>query len=125
MRRYVLFAAVCALLAACGAGTDAAAPLLDELRRELQPGIGLLQAQAALQARGATTSTRAGAECAALVEASRTSTGLRPRGGPCVFGKIPVAQGRFGMHTDVIVQLVFAADGRLADASFEALESWR
>ncbi|MGE5469077.1 MAG: hypothetical protein ACM3Y9_16775 [Ignavibacteria bacterium] len=112
-------------LAGCGGTNDGAAPLLLELQKEFQPGLGLVQTQAALQARGATTTTRSAENCAALVGQARVQTQLQPRGGPCIFGKLPGRRDRLGWHTDIIMQMVFGTDDKLADASFEAIESWR
>ncbi|MDD5249573.1 MAG: hypothetical protein PHY45_11340 [Rhodocyclaceae bacterium] len=116
----VLFAAL--VLAACGGGE--ATPLLAQLNKDFQPGLTVGQAQDLLKTRGAASSLRSAAECEALVKEARVPTQISPRGGPCVFGKIPVARGWFGAHTDVILQLVFGADGKLVDASFEEIASY-
>lgn len=50
---------------------------------------------------------------------------LPARGGPCIFGKIPVGTDWLGGRTDVILQLVFTPDGQLADGNFEEIRSLR
>jgi hypothetical protein len=121
-RLFVLALLAALGVAACGGGD--AAPLLAQLHKDFQPGLPLGPAQDLLHVRGATLSTRTAGECEALVKEARVATQLAPRGGPCVFGKIPVAQGWFGAHTDVILQLVFGPDGKLVDASFESIDSY-
>ena len=111
------------LLSSAIAQADGQDPLIAALGQELQPGLALDRAQLILKGHGATSSTRPAAECTKMVEESRVPTRLAPRGGPCVFGKIPGPRNWYGGHTDVILQLVFGADGKLVDASFEAIDT--
>lgn len=97
--------------------------LLATLRQELRPGLPLDRAQFILKELGATSSTRSAPECRKLVEESRVPTQISPRGGPCIFGKVLGPRTWYGGHTDVILQLVFGADGKLVDATFEAIDS--
>ena len=63
------------------------------------------------------------AECDELGRKSAMAAQLPARGGPCIFGKIPVGTDWLGGRTDVILQLVFTPDGRLADGNFEEVRS--
>ncbi len=108
------------LLSAC-APAPSAVPA--EMQAEFQPGMMLEDASKRLTARGTTFSVKTEAECTALVERSPNISQLRPRGGPCIFGKIPLSKTWFGGHTDVILQIVFSADNTLADAHFEEIGS--
>ncbi|HEX5393527.1 MAG TPA: hypothetical protein VFW68_09610 [Rhodocyclaceae bacterium] len=93
------------------------------LQADFQPGVRLAQAESMMQARVATYSTRTAQECEALVKESRVATQLQPKGGPCIFGKLPISRTWYGGHSNVIFQLVFDRDGVLKDASFEAIQS--
>ncbi|MRR51785.1 MAG: hypothetical protein EG825_12890 [Rhodocyclaceae bacterium] len=115
----LLFAFSCASIQAGDAKT-----LVAELRKEFQPGLPLARAQELLKARNTTYSLRSAAECEALVKEARTAVNLAPRGGPCIFGKIPVSRTWYGARSDVILQLVFTADGRMVDGNFEAIETF-
>ena len=112
----------CATLAAC---TAAPAPLVPQLRQALQPGVSLAAAEAELKRHNTTWSVKTAAECDALGRQSAMAAQLPARGGPCLFGKIPVGTDWLGGRTDVIVQLVFTPDGRLADGNFEEIRSLR
>lgn len=107
-------------LAAC---SPAPSPLPDQLSAEFQPGMALDDARKRLTAHGTTFSERTTAECQALVERSPNVSQLPPQGGPCVFGKIPLSRSWYGGKSDVILQLVFGADGRLVDGHFEQIDS--
>lgn len=109
-----------ASLAAC---SPAPSPLPDQLGAEFQPGMSLDDARRRLTAHGTTFSEKSSTECQALVERSPNVSQLPPQGGPCVFGKIPLSRSWFGGKSDVILQLVFSADGRLADGHFEQIDS--
>lgn len=111
------------LAASLGACTSSPSPLPDQLSAELQPGISLDDARKKLAAHGTTFSEKSATECQALVERSPNASQLPPQGGPCVFGKIPVSRSWFGGKSDVILQLVFGADGRLVDGHFEQIDS--
>lgn len=110
------------LLALAGC-SPSPSPLPEELRAEFQPGMDLEEARRRLIAHGTTFSLKSDTECTALVERSPNVSQLRPRGGACIFGKIPLSRTWFGGHTDVILQLVFSADGKLADGQFEEIGS--
>lgn len=112
--------AAVALLAAC---TPAPSPLVPELRAQFRPGLPLVDAIAALKARNTTFSVRSLTECETLARQSALATTLRPQGGACIFGKIPVSQNWLGGRRDVIVQLVFSHDDQLVDGNFEELSS--
>ena len=107
------------LLAACSP-----APQVDSavLEAEFQPGVDLDQALARLDQHHFTYTLRSPGECAALASEGRVRSQLEPRGGPCVFGKLPGPQNWHGGHSDVIVQLVFGSDCKLSDGHFETLE---
>ena len=108
------------VLAACGA---APSPLVPQLREQFRPGMTQAVAEAALHARGTTYSVRNPAECAELANRSAMTAQLQPRGGICIFGKIPLSKNWLGGSTDVILQLVFTSDGKLADGNFEEIEN--
>lgn len=115
------FIVVLGCLAGCGA--PAVDGLVQQLKTEFRPGLGLAEAESLLTHHGITHSQRPAAECEALARESRLPAQLTPRGGPCLFGKLPGPRAWYGAHTDVILQLVFTPDLRLADANFEAIES--
>jgi hypothetical protein len=121
--RHLIPALAVSLICACSSGNDAANKLIAQLHTDFQPGLSTTRAQELLTASKATFSVRSAAECNALVSEARTSVNLAPQGGPCIFGKIPVSQTWYGGHTDVILQLVFTPDGKMADGNFEAIES--
>lgn len=98
--------------------------LIAELHKEFQPGLTISRAQELLKSRNTTFSVRSATECEALVKEARTAVNLTPRGGPCIFGKIPVSRTWYGARSDVILQLVFTADGTMADGNFEAIETF-
>lgn len=123
MRAIAIFALLPLLLPSMTVRAADQAPLISALHQELRPGLSLDAAQSVLKRHGATSSTRSAAECLKLVEASRVPTQLAPRGGPCVFGKVLGPRNWYGGHTDVILQLVFNADNKLEDASFEAIDA--
>lgn len=108
------------ILTACEAPPSTLVP---ELRQQFQPGLTQAAAETALRARGTTFSIRSPAECAELANRSAMASQLPPRGGPCIFGKIPVSTNWLGGHTDVILQLVFTPDGTLADGNFEEIRN--
>lgn len=108
---------------ACSSGNESAT-LVAQLHRDFQPGLAIAQAQELLKARNATFSVRSAGECETLVKEARTAVNLTPRGGPCIFGKIPVSRTWYGARSDVILQLVFTADGKMADGNFEAIETF-
>ena len=114
--------AACAALAAC---TAAPSPLVPQLRQALPPGLDIAAAEAELKRHATTYSIRTAAECDALGRKSAMAAQLPARGGPCIFGKIPVSTDWLGGRTDVILQLVFSPDGRLADGNFEEVRSLR
>lgn len=97
--------------------------MLAGLRARLTPGVSLADAEAYLQSRGAGFSKRSAQECERMVKESRVPTQLQPKGGPCVFGKLPVSKNWFGASNDIIFQLVFDGENRLNDGSFEAIQS--
>jgi hypothetical protein len=121
--RHVLAPLLLILACACALAGDSKA-LIAELRQEFQPGLPLARAQELLKARNTTFSVRSATECEALVKEARTAVNLAPRGGPCIFGKIPVSRTWYGARSDVILQLVFTADGKMADGNFEGIESF-
>jgi hypothetical protein len=121
LRPFALFIA-CAALAAC---TAAPSPLVPQLRQALQPGLTIAAAEAELKRHAATWSIKSAAECDEIGRKSAMAAQLPARGGPCIFGKIPVGTDWLGGRTDVIVQLVFTPDGRLADGNFEEIRSLR
>ncbi len=96
-----------AILLTVSACAPAPSPLPAEMQAEFQPGMTLEDASRRLTARGTTFSVKTEAECQALVERSPNISQLRPRGGPCVFGKIPLSKTWFGGHIDLILQRVF------------------
>lgn len=117
----VLAAAVS--IAACSS-QDEEQRRVARLRAELPTGTSLEKAEALLRAQGATFSKRTAQECEALVRESRVPTQLQPKGGPCVFGKIHVSRSWYGQRSDIILQLVFDADGKLRDGSFEVIPTF-
>lgn len=118
-----LLAAGLCLTASLSACSPAPSPLPDQLSAEFQPGMPLDDARKRLAAHGTTFSEKTAAECRALVERSPNISQLPPQGGPCVFGKIPLSRSWFGGKSDVILQLVFSADGQLVDGHFEQIDS--
>jgi hypothetical protein len=120
IRRSLLPAlACCLLLGACSLPPN---PLPEQMSAEFTPGMSLDDARQRLTAHGTTFSVKTDAECMALVERSPNVSQLRPRGGPCVFGKIMgKPEGLLGGHSDVILQLVFDGRGTLVDAHFEEI----
>ena len=112
----------CATLAAC---TAAPSPLVPQLRQVMQPGLSVAAAEAELRRHATTYSIKTAAECDEIGRKSAMAAQLPARGGPCIFGKIPVGTDWLGGRTDVIVQLVFTPDGRLADGNFEEIRSLR
>ena len=112
----------CATLAAC---TAAPSPLVPQLRQALPPGLDIAAAEAELKRHSTTYSIKTAAECDEIGRKSAMSAQLPARGGPCIFGKIPVGTDWLGGRTDVILQLVFTPDGRLADGNFEEIRSLR
>lgn len=117
-----LAAGLC-LTAGLTACSPAPSPLPDQLSAEFQPGMPLDDARKRLSAHGTTFSEKSAAECQALVERSPNVSQLPPEGGPCLFGKIPLSRSWYGGKSDVILQLVFGADGRLVDGHFEQIDS--
>lgn len=113
---------VFATLAACSS-TDEEQRRIARLHADLQPGVSLAQAESLLKSQGASFSERTAQECDALVKEARVPTQLQPKGGACVFGKLPVSRSWYGGRSDIIVQLVFDAEGKLRDGSFEAIQS--
>lgn len=107
-------------LSACSDGGEEQR-LISRLQAGLQPGVSLAQAEALLQGQGATYSKRTAQECEALVKESRVPTQLQPKGGPCLFGKLPVSRSWYGGRNDIVLQLVFDRDDKLRDGSFEAI----
>ncbi|WP_153159779.1 hypothetical protein [Zoogloea sp. 1C4] len=95
--------------------------LVPELQQQFRPGYPLADAIQSLKARNATLSVHNRSECESLARANTMSSRLRPGGGPCIFGKIPVSKNWLGGHTDVILQLVFNAEDKLADGDFEEI----
>ena len=112
----------CAALAAC---TAAPSPLVPQLRQALQPGLTIAAAEAELKRHATTYSIKTATECDEIGRKSAMAAQLPARGGPCIFGKIPVGTDWLGGRTDVILQLVFTPDGRLADGNFEEIRSLR
>ena len=112
----------CATLTAC---TAAPSPLVPQLREALQPGLSLAAAEAELKRHPTTYSIKTAAECDELGRKSAMAAQLPARGGPCLFGKIPVGTDWLGGRTDVILPLVFTPDGLLADGNFEEIRSLR
>ena len=121
LRPFALLLA-CAALAAC---TGAPSPLVPQLRQALPPGLDIAAAEAELKRHPTTYSIKTAAECDELGRKSAMAAQLPARGGPCIFGKIPVGTDWLGGRTDVILQLVFTPDGRLADGNFEEIRSLR
>lgn len=124
MNRYFRFSLllVVAGLAACSSN-DEEQRLIARLHADLQPGVSLAQAESLLKSQGASFSERTAQECDALVKEARVPTQLQPKGGACVFGKLPVSRNWYGGRSDIILQLVFDAEGKLRDGSFEAIQS--
>ena len=114
--------AASAALAACSA---APSPLVPQLRQALQPGLTIAAAEAELKRHATTYSIKTATECDEIGRKSAMAAQLPARGGPCIFGKIPVGTDWLGGRTDVILQLVFTPDGRLADGNFEEIRSLR
>ena len=112
----------CATLAAC---TAAPSPLVPQLREALKPGLSVAAAEAELKRHNTPWSVKTAAECDEIGRKSAMAAQLPARGGPCIFGKIPVGTDWLGGRTDVILQLVFTPDGRLADGNFEEIRSLR
>ena len=112
----------CAALAACSAEPS---PLVPQLRQALPPGTHLAAAEAELKRHATTYSIKTAAECDEIGRKSAMAAQLPARGGPCIFGKIPVGTDWLGGRTDVILQLVFTPDGQLADGNFEEIRSLR
>ncbi len=102
----------------------APSPLPAELKAELGVGMPVAEASKRLRAHGTTLSVYSAAECQALLDRSPNISQLPPRGGPCIFGKIPLSKTWYGAHTDVILQIVFDASGKLVDGNFEELGSF-
>lgn len=111
-------------LLSVNACAPAPSPLPAELKAELGLGMPVAEASERLRAHGTTLSVYSATECQALLDRSPNIAQLPPRGGPCIFGKIPLSKTWYGGHTDVILQIVFDADGRLADANIEELGSF-
>ena len=112
----------CATLAAC---TAAPSPLVPQLRETLKPGLSVAAAEAELKRHNTTWSVKTATECDEIGRKSAMAAQLPARGGPCIFGKIPVGTDWLGGRTDVILQLVFTPDGQLADGNFEEIRSLR
>ena len=112
----------CLLCTAAVAGDGDA--LIARLRQAFQAGIPLPRAETLLREHGANFSRRSATECEAMASKTAMAAQLKPRGGPCVFGKIPVAKSWTGLRTDVILQLTFSPDGKLADGNFEEISSF-
>lgn len=119
-RRSALCGLACSLLlSACSPTPN---PLPEQMSGEFAPGMSLDEASQRLKAHGTTFTVKTEAECMALVERSPNVSQLRPRGGPCVFGKIlGKPEGLLGGHSDVILQLVFDGRSTLVDAHFEEI----
>lgn len=96
-------------------------PLVPELQQQFRPGYALADAIQSLKARNATLSVHNRSECESLARTNTMTSRLRPGGGPCIFGKIPVSKNWLGGHTDVILQLVFNGEDKLADGDFEEI----
>ena len=111
--------------AALGACTQAPSPLVPQLRAALPPGVTLAAAETELRRHATTYSIKTAAECDEIGRKSAMAAQLPARGGPCIFGKIPVGTDWLGGRTDVILQLVFTPDGQLADGNFEEIRSLR
>ena len=112
----------CATLAAC---TASPSPLVPQLREALKPGLSVAAAEAELKRHATTWSVKTATECDEIGRKSAMAAQLPARGGPCIFGKIPVGTDWLGGRTDVILQLVFTPDGQLADGNFEEIRSLR
>ena len=112
----------CAALTACSADPS---PLVPQLREALKPGLSVAAAEAELKRHNTTWSVKTATECDEIGRKSAMAAQLPARGGPCIFGKIPVGTDWLGGRTDVILQLVFTPDGRLADGNFEEIRSLR
>lgn len=106
------------LITAC---SDAPSPLVPELRNQYKSGYPLDKAIDDLKARNTTFAVHDKGECETLARAQTMSIQLRPQGGPCIFGKIPVSKNWLGGHTDVILQLVFDREGKLVDGDIEEI----
>jgi hypothetical protein len=96
-------------------------PLVPELKQQFGPGYPLADAIQNLKARNTTLSVHSRSECESLARSNTMTSRLRPGGGPCIFGKIPVSKNWLGGHTDVILQLVFNAEDKLVDGDFEEI----
>lgn len=108
-------------LAACA---PAPSPLPATLKAEFGVGMPVAEAGDRLRTHGTTLSVYSAVECQALLDRTPNIAQLPPRGGPCLFGKIPLSKTWYGAHTDVILQIIFDADGKLVDANFEELGSF-
>lgn len=125
MNRFPLAAlllGVVASLTACSSN-DEEQRLIARLHDDFHPGVSLAQAESLLKTQGASFSVRTAQECDALVKEARVPTQLQPKGGVCIFGKLPVSHSWYGARSDIILQLVFDAEGKLRDGSFEAIQS--
>lgn len=111
-----------ASLGACSSD-DNEERLLAGLRTRLILGVSLADTEAYLQSQGAGFSKRSAQECERMVKESRVPTQLQPKGGPCVFGKLPVSKNWYGARNDIIFQLVFDGENKLHDGSFEAIQA--
>jgi hypothetical protein len=113
-----------ALLSSVAACAPAPSTLPAELKAEMGVGMSIDEVGARLRAHGTTLSVHSATECQALLDRSPNIAQLPPRGGPCLFGKIPLSKTWYGGHTDVILQIVFDASSKLVDANFEELGSF-
>lgn len=108
------------MLLACA---ETASPLPGELSAELRPGMPLAEVSVRLKARNTTYSVKDPAACQAWMEKNGNRSQLAPRGGSCLFGKIPIDRSVLGTRRDVILQVVFDPDEKLADGHFEEIRS--
>ena len=121
------------LLAASLAACASSAPLRDNApgsapsagSDEAELWYAMERAEAELKRHPTTYSIKTATECDELGRKSAMAAQLPARGGPCIFGKIPVGTDWLGGRTYVILQLVFTPDGRLADGNFEEIRSLR
>lgn len=121
MSRFRAIAAPLLAALALASCEEPPSPLVPELQQQFRPGYPLADAIQSLKARNATLSVYNRSECESLARANTMTSRLRPGGGPCIFGKIPVSKNWLGGHTDVILQLVFNAEDKLRDGDFEEI----
>ena len=103
---------------------NAAIAHLATLKQALPLQIALTDAEATLRQQGVTFTRHSAAECEDLNRNAQVQSQLPPKGGPCLFGKKEGPHNWYGAHQDVILQLVFDSQGRMADGHFEVVDGY-